>query len=758
MSTIDLVFAKPVFQALGWALINFVWQGTVVAMLLAAANIFLQRRSANARYVAACIALAFMLALPIGTALFTSPKSLVTSTVVSSEPAASQYSQPAVADLRNVDRAAELPGTTVAAPIQTPSVPFIQSARERLIQFMPWFVALWSIGVMLLSLRFLGGVVVTRRLKNTQTLPVTAWLQDRVKQISAELRISKPVVILQSLLVEVPTVIGWLRPVILLPAGALAGLTPQQLESLLVHELAHIRRYDYLVNLLQTTVETLLFYHPAVWWVSQQVREEREHCCDDLAVAICGDVLIYARALAELEQIRTVSPQLAVAANGGSLLRRIQRLIGSPSRSPRRVTSWVAGLLAMVTLFALMTSAHTKVLAGITKASAKPVADSSVNQSGIRAFEQPVAKLPNVTADKTKPQSDLKEPAPLSAEASTQIAEPGEPAVAASFTAQDGKGDFIDELASAGYTGLTVNELISLKNAGVTGTFIKEMNAVAGSKLTVRELISLRNQGVSSKYIAEFRSLGYDKLTIKDLSNMSIQGVTPEYIRKLNDLGYKNLTARELISFSIHGVTPQYISEIKSLGYDHLSAEELTSMSIQGVNPSYIKKMKDIGFSGLTPRQLTSMSIQGVTPEFVQGMSDAGFKNLKPEELISMSIQGVSPAYVKKMRDIGFNNLTPRQLIQMRIQGVTPEFIQGMSDAGYKNLGPEELTSMAVQGVSPKYVKELKDMGYSNLSGRDLIRLAIHRITPTFLKKARDHGFKDLSIDQLIRLSDAGIF
>src|SRR5882724_2008348 len=328
MNAIDLVFAKPVFQALGWALINFVWQGTVVAMILATANIFLQRRSANARYVAACIALAFMLALPIGTALFGSPKSLTSSSVLSSDKGTSDYQKPSTVSSTDL---APSPNTVIVAPTQPVAAPFIQTARERLIQFMPWFVALWSIGVMLLSLRFLGGVVVTRRLKNTQTIPVTAWLQNRVTEISAELRISKPVLILQSLLVEVPTVIGWLRPVILLPASALAGLTPQQLESLLVHELAHIRRHDYLVNLLQTTVETLLFYHPAVWWVSQQVREEREHCCDDLAVAVCGDVLTYARALAELEHLRSFSPQLAVAANGGSLLRRIQRLVGSPA-------------------------------------------------------------------------------------------------------------------------------------------------------------------------------------------------------------------------------------------------------------------------------------------------------------------------------------------------------------------------------------------------------------------------------------------
>ena len=102
-----------------------------------------------------------------------------------------------------------------------------------------------------------------------------------------------------------PTVIGWLKPVVLLPASALAALTPQQLEAILAHELAHIRRHDYLVNLLQTLVETLLFYHPAVWWLSRRIRIERENCCDDLAVSLCGDPVAYAAALADLEALRS---------------------------------------------------------------------------------------------------------------------------------------------------------------------------------------------------------------------------------------------------------------------------------------------------------------------------------------------------------------------------------------------------------------------------------------------------------------------
>src|SRR5204863_17364 len=150
--------------------------------------------------------------------------------------------------------------------------------------------------------------------------------------LAHRLRISRPVRLVRSALVEVPTAVGWLRPMILLPASTLTGLTTGQIEAILAHEMAHIRRHDYLVNLLQCIVEMLLFYHPAVWWVSRRIREERELCCDDLAVRISGDPVSYARALCALETLRGESMTLALAATSGSLRARIARLLGLPAR------------------------------------------------------------------------------------------------------------------------------------------------------------------------------------------------------------------------------------------------------------------------------------------------------------------------------------------------------------------------------------------------------------------------------------------
>src|SRR6185437_8842371 len=156
--------------------------------------------------------------------------------------------------------------------------------------------------------------------------PPPEW-QETLKKLGHQIGVSRPVRLVVSALVDSPMTAGWLRPMVFVPVGALAGLPAAQVEALLFHELAHIRRHDYLVNIWQSVAESLLFYHPAVWWVSGHIRAEREMCCDDLAVSITGDALTYARALAELEAYRPAVAGAAMAANGGSLAGRIARLL-----------------------------------------------------------------------------------------------------------------------------------------------------------------------------------------------------------------------------------------------------------------------------------------------------------------------------------------------------------------------------------------------------------------------------------------------
>src|SRR5215813_1022010 len=331
MNELEILLEKPAFQALGWALFHFLWQGALVGLGMLGANAALRRRSAEARYTAACIALVLLLVLPLVTFLvLLSPAREATAPLGASfEPAAALQQIGPDIDAMEGDNSRPPETAAVAAPEPPATLAtLISSARLRFASLIPWMISIWLFGVLVLSGRFVGGLVVAQRLKRADSGAIPAEWQARLSEIAARLRVARPVRLCQSALVQVPTVIGWLRPVVLLPASTLTGLTCEQLEALLAHELAHIRRHDYLVNILQTAAETLLFYHPAVWWVSGQARTERENCCDDLAVRACGDVLIYARALTELEAIRKAAPQMAMAATGGSLIRRIERLVG----------------------------------------------------------------------------------------------------------------------------------------------------------------------------------------------------------------------------------------------------------------------------------------------------------------------------------------------------------------------------------------------------------------------------------------------
>ncbi|TAK14966.1 MAG: M56 family metallopeptidase, partial [Acidobacteria bacterium] len=290
------------------ALVNFLWQGAAIGALAWLG--FAIARTPRVRYLVGVLALAVMAAAPIATGA-------------------------AVVGAGNVPR----PLSNVQGPlpsqveIGTRFLPVSPEGRTEtspdLFQPDPRFasvvLAVWLLGVATLSLRLTLGWLGVRRLTRRVT-EAGANVQAVAHRLAVALNIRARVRIVESALVKVPAVIGAFKPVVLLPAAAMSGLSMAQVEALVAHELAHVRRHDYLVNLLQSAVETLLFYHPAVWLVSRRIRQDRELCCDDLALVVCGDRVAYASALADLESLRAM-PSPALAANGGSLVARIRRIL-----------------------------------------------------------------------------------------------------------------------------------------------------------------------------------------------------------------------------------------------------------------------------------------------------------------------------------------------------------------------------------------------------------------------------------------------
>lgn len=287
----------PAFvQRVAGALLHFVWQGAAIAAGAAVCLRMLTRASAEVRYLVSVSGLAGMLAAPVLTFVL--------------------YDRIGQATLRAIAWAGSgHPADAVAAsPV-----------------LMYWIVGLWSAGVIGCTARLTFSWSFSRRLLRWAAYPAPEEVAGILSRAAALIGIDaarKKIRLLVSAAVDSPVVVGWIRPAILVPVSALTKLTGEQLTAVMVHELAHIRRHDFLANIVQTCVESLLFYHPAVWWMSGQVRAEREKCCDDLAVRACGNRREYVQALVALERARPGTEILAVSASGGSLKERVQRLLG----------------------------------------------------------------------------------------------------------------------------------------------------------------------------------------------------------------------------------------------------------------------------------------------------------------------------------------------------------------------------------------------------------------------------------------------
>ncbi len=325
MILLEMLVHTPLANAFGWAIFHSLWQGAAAALLLAVTLSL--TRSPRVRYGIASLALLAMFIGLVVTLSFSMHTASATPIAVPS----------------SLAHAAS--GASGYARISVPS---------RMARALPWLTPFWIAGMLLFHLRSLASWIVTRRLRMKGICSAPDGWQQRLDELRNRLRVTKPVVLLETALAQSPAVIGYLRPVILAPIGMLAGMPASQIEAVLAHELAHIRRHDYLANLLQMVVEGCLFYHPAVWWISHVIRTERENCCDDLAVEVNGSPRDYAAALTVLEENRWAAGQAALAATGGVLMKRIRRLL-YPKENPRSfLTSVVsAGILGIVIALAL---------------------------------------------------------------------------------------------------------------------------------------------------------------------------------------------------------------------------------------------------------------------------------------------------------------------------------------------------------------------------------------------------------------------
>ncbi len=626
----DAAWPPGIVRVLAWTLLHFFWQGALVAAALAGALALLRHRSAGLRYGVAIVALAVMAAMPALTGWWLGSLEPGPS---GDDAMAATVQTPATSVIAATPQAR---GTTPA-----PSPRASRSAGGHWLDpTLPWLVGLWLAGIGTLSLVHLGGWLRVRRLRTRSVRPAAPRWRHACRSLARRLGIRRPVELLESTRITVPVVVGWLKPVVLFPASTFTGLAPRQLESILAHELAHVRRHDYLVNVLQVAVETLLFYHPAVWWCSRQVRDLREHCCDDLAVAVCGDRMVYARALADLEELRFATPVFALGAGGGSLLERIRRLAGkgAVAEAPGRAPGWVAGTLAAV---ALTASAVALAFAGRPGLAQEPVAAAAVPEIGIRS----VPLVPPVILAQVTEESG-----------STSSRRPADE-TAASATGEDGARPSTGETSASERTARTpgslpipIDDLIEMKMHGLDD-LLDEVEGTAYATLPTRQLLEMARFGVDRELIAELDAAGYRDLRASELVELAKFGVDGELIAELEAAGLGTPPVAELVEMAKFGADGDYIQEMRGAGYEVTSVAELVELSKFGVDDELIAELAEYGYRGLTTDQLVEMAKFGVDGDYIRELRDAGVNNLSVEDLTRMARHGIDAEFLGKISE-----------------------------------------------------------------------------------------------------------
>jgi beta-lactamase regulating signal transducer with metallopeptidase domain len=409
------LLASPLAARLGWTCLHSLWQGLAIAALLAIALRLVPRRSSaatNARYLLATAALVALPVAAVATFASVEPGVNPAAAEATSDAASATASRSSRDGAARPASAAHAPtivlpphlATAAARPAARASFATVTAAASAALDHLrPWLPAIagaWLAGALLAAGRMTIGYWLTRRMVARGEPLADGRFQASVERWRRAIGIDAAVRVLASAAVEAPVVVGWLKPVILWPAAALLGLPAHELDALVVHELAHVRRQDALMNLLQACIDVLFFHHPAAWWISAQVRAEREHCADDLAVRVleaghAGSRLSYAKALLALEE-RRQAHALALAANGGSLLDRIRRLAGVEEQPASPVRPLAAAAMASLLLAVLVTAA-----APIREARADelPADTNQIESLTVEQAKKLVEEFPGVTVE-----------------------------------------------------------------------------------------------------------------------------------------------------------------------------------------------------------------------------------------------------------------------------------------------------------------------------------------------------------------------
>jgi len=658
-------------------LVNGLWQGA----LLAGAAWFVLRtaRTANAttRHAVLVAALLGALVLPIVTTTiaFTHPHA---SPLVQTSTSAGQWQH---APQANPGRHARVPAQPVSQPALRHTEPVAVRPLATQLYLPPQsvgplvtlpriailiLVGLWFVGALLLIARLAFSLLYLERLKG-DALPLPVEYRSRLERWAAIGKGARDVRLCRSSEVAVPIAVGIFDAMILVPERLLDELPAEDVDRILLHELAHLRRGDDWINALERVAEALLFFNPGVRWMVRQLDVEREVACDDWVLERRSEALPYAQCLVKLVEgvawpyrpmtapgvfvtrrsisIRIerllskqrdvrlrvspgplaavgglavaacvlgayLSPSFAATATAGSTSGRHPSTalsLWKPTAKPTQHGTPKPFVVANAQPTSVPTSEPTPVPAPIPSASAvaRPLVAAAAVHASVEARTHAAVRAAMSTSTMTRHGSTT-----AASDVRSQVAALSDASDATPAPAMTGE-DFIAEMATAGYTNLSVDDLIRLKSIGVTGAYVREVQAAGLGHPPIHELEQMRAVGVAPQFVAEMHRQ-FPGVTLADVISLRAVGVTTSYASELRAAGVKDLNPDTLRSMRAVGVDPAYVRELSAAGYANLNASQLTQLRAVGIDNDFLRKVKEHGLHNLSLDDLVKLKTSGV--------------------------------------------------------------------------------------------------------------------------------------------------
>jgi beta-lactamase regulating signal transducer with metallopeptidase domain len=795
----DVIFSAGIDRALGWTVLHSVWQFTVIALLGGILLLLMRNRSARARYRVTMAAIFSILLCATATFCLYY-----------------QANEPVIEANAQVSKAGFLNQAAVLTPT-APSVlqpegeqkpaetiwsgAFFSGFRDYFGAQLPMIVLLWFLGMAVFLLRFIGLVLQVQGMRRRMNFHADPYWGELLGRLVQKAGFNQHIDLLESALVRSPLTIGHFKPVILFPIGLINRLSEQEVEAILAHELAHILRRDYFFNILQSLVEALFYYHPAVWWLSAQARNERESACDDMAVALLGNQINYAKALVAIQEMAFYPLTAALAVTGGrrsQFMMRLQRLFSQPKTTFNMREKLIATCLVVCSVAVLALGQHIQ----NQQRTKETVAETSSHNTGIweaeldkdsvcltftsktkygtwnngscylkSAFSNFPTSTGDVNFDMTRPAGIMRLTGKIDDKSGYGRYEftPDE-TYRKSFQDAGMKdmdddlmlqcffanfpANYLKSLHKLGFNEVSHDQLMQLAAFELDEPAVKKYQDLASSlgkkDLDLDALVQLKIFNVNTAQINQLEKAGYKNLQIEEISQLSALGVDVDYINAMNALGGSKLTVDELIGAKAQGIDAEYIKQARSMGLGELSFEEIQSAKALGIDADYVKQCQNLGLGKLRYDEIQSAKALGIDEAYVKQCQSWGVGALRFDEIMSAKAQGIDREYIEKFKTLGLKNLRFDELMSAKAMDIDAAYIKQCREWFGAQIEFEEIVAAKAQGIDADDIKAGQNLGLGKLEFEDFINIKVHEILPAFVQGFRDAGLKNLTMDDII--------